>query len=159
MSSPSPTDDTTPRRAWLAVLAQATIDELRRLAAPVADAQCFDWLRPPETGLVMLRGRIGNTGDRFNLGEATVTRCVVRIAHPDGGSTAGVGYVLGRDAERARWVACLDALLQAGAAHADLMRRVVEPLAALARERHRAGQAAAASSRVQFYTLQPELNP
>lgn len=152
-------EDTTARRAWLSVLARAGTDELRRLAAPIADAQRFDWLRQPETGLVMTRGRIGNTGDRFNLGEATVTRCVVRIADPQGGSAAGVGYVLGRDAQRARWIACMDALLQMSAFHADLMRRVVEPLAALAHERHAAEHAQAASSRVQFYTLQPEVTP
>ena len=147
------------RQAWLRTLARATTDELRRLAAPVADAQHHHWLRAPETGLVMLRGRIGNTGDRFNLGEATVTRCVVRIASPEGGSTAGVGYVLGRDEQRARWIACIDALLQIGPCHADVMQQVIEPLAALTRRRHDAEHAAVASSRVQFYTLQPEVNP
>ena len=37
-------------------------------------------LRGPETGLVMVRGRIGGGGAPFNLGEATVTRATVRLA-------------------------------------------------------------------------------
>ena len=31
------------------------------------------WLRPAETGMVMVRGRAGGTGQAFNLGEMTVT--------------------------------------------------------------------------------------
>ena len=33
----------------------------------------------PETGLVMLRGRADGSGHPFNLGEATVTRCVASL--------------------------------------------------------------------------------
>ena len=50
----------------------------------------------------MLRGRIGNKGDRFNVGEVTMTRCVVRHRDDDEGAVSvGVGYVLGRDPELA----------------------------------------------------------
>ncbi|AKJ30393.1 alpha-D-ribose 1-methylphosphonate 5-triphosphate synthase subunit PhnG [Caldimonas brevitalea] len=139
------------------VLARATSAELARWAAPVANAQRFDWLRHPEPGLVMLRGRIGNSGDRFNLGEATVTRCVVRVCLPEGESAAGVGYVLGRDTQRASWVACIDALLQLPLCRADVMRRVIEPLAAAAAARRAAAQARTATSRVEFHTLQAEV--
>ena len=40
----------------------------------------YEELRTAETGLVMLRGRIGGDGAPFNLGEATVTRAAVRLA-------------------------------------------------------------------------------
>ncbi|THF59242.1 phosphonate C-P lyase system protein PhnG [Pseudothauera rhizosphaerae] len=141
------------RRGWLAVLARAPREALARVAGPVLADYAFEWLRRPETGLTMVRARIANGGDRFNLGEATVTRCALRHAGA-GGATVGVGYVLGRDAERAEWVAGLDALLQQPALHAPLMAAVIAPLAqageARAKERHER----AARSRVHFYTLQ-----
>ena len=67
-----------------------------------------DLLKAPETGTVMVEGRAGGAGRRFNLGEATVTRCVVRLA--DG--AMGFSYALGRDGRKARLAAILDAQLQ-----------------------------------------------
>ncbi len=67
-------------------------------------------LRPPEIGLVMLRGRIGGDGAPFNLGEATVTRAAVRLETGE----VGIAYVLGRDAAKARLAAVLDAPAQRG---------------------------------------------
>jgi alpha-D-ribose 1-methylphosphonate 5-triphosphate synthase subunit PhnG len=147
------TPDPEERADWLAVLARAPHDALQAVARRALEDHAFVWLRAPETGLAMLRGRIGNAGDRFNLGEATLTRCVAR--HVDGGA-AGVGYVLGRDVERASWVARLDALLQQPAHHAALMRDVVEPLRAAAREAHERERARAEASRVRFFIPQQE---
>jgi len=144
------------RRDWLRVLARARADDLARLAAPVLKDFRFEPLRAPEAGLVMVRARIGNTGDRFNLGEATVARCVVRHRAADGSVVAGVGHVLGTDTAHAERVACLDALLQRPACHALVMRSVVQPLADLDAQRCAAERAATETSRVRFYTLQPE---
>ena len=118
-------------------------------------AHRFDWLREPETGLALVRARIANRGDRFNLGEVTLTRCIARVSVGEH-TTAGVGHVLGRDDRRARWVAQFDALLQQPTLHEPLMTDVITPLraarqAALAHE-----QARHATSRVAFYTLQSE---
>lgn len=149
------TPGTAQRRAWLAVLAHAPRDALAQHAATI-DERGFETLRAPETGLAMLRGRINNQGDRFNLGEATMTRCVVRHRGAAGVARAGVGYVLGGDSERALWIARLDALLQQDEHHTDLMRDVIAPLRALVNE-HRVQQTAeTAASRVRFFTLQPE---
>lgn len=143
------------RQQWLRELARARREDLAELALPVLAPHAFEALRAPEAGLVMLRGRIGNTGDRFNLGEATVTRCVTRLQF-GGLAVAGVGMVLGRDAERAQWVAGLDALLQLEACHGDVMQRVIAPLAQRRQARTAADAARTGTSRVQFYTLQPE---
>ena len=143
------------RRDWLAVLAHAPRDLLERHAGAISGND-FVHLRAPEVGLTMLRARIGNTGDRFNLGDATVTRCVVRHRGVDGHLTAGVGYVLGRDEARAEWVARLDALLQQPEHHGALMREVVAPLAAATAQRRAQSAARTAASRVSFDTLTPE---
>ena len=146
------------RRHWLAVLAHAPRELLERHAAALP-GDAFIRLRAPEIGLAMVRARIGNQGDRFNVGDATVTRCVVRHRDGDGRLAAGVGYVLGRDEARAEWVARFDALLQQPAHHEALMRDVVAPLAAETARRRAAAAAATASSRVSFDTLASELAP
>lgn len=145
------------RAAWLRVLARAPSDALQQLAQPVLADYRFEPLRAPESGLVMVRARIGNTGDRFNVGEATVTRCAVRHRLAGDDSVAGVGHVLGLDGRRAETVAQLDALLQRASLHALVMRSVVEPLAALDARRMREERERTEASRVRFYTLQPEV--
>jgi len=144
------------RREWLAVLAHAPRDALARHAGAI-DTAAFEWLRKPETGLAMLRGRIGNGGDRFNLGEATLTRCVVRHRGVQGGVTAGLGYVLGRDAERAEWVARLDAMLQQPEHQGALLHDVIAPLREATKAACAADAARTAASRVRFFTLASEV--
>jgi alpha-D-ribose 1-methylphosphonate 5-triphosphate synthase subunit PhnG len=156
MAMTGPPRDPAGRRAWLAVLAHAPRDALERHAQAL-DPQRFEWLREPEVGLAMVRGRIGNRGDRFNLGETTLTRCVVRHRGASGRVCAGVGYVLGRDVQRAGWVARLDALLQRPEHHEAVMREVIEPLRSATEHQRAAEQARTAASRVRFFTMQPEV--
>jgi alpha-D-ribose 1-methylphosphonate 5-triphosphate synthase subunit PhnG len=137
------------RRRWMSVLAQASPQEVedrwRELVAPPRHRV----LRRPEIGLVMVRGRAGGTGARFNMGEATVTRCAVELE--DG--AVGVAYVRGRDARHAELAAVLDALLQDPARRVGLEAAVVEPLAAAQAARRRAAAERVAPSKVEFFTL------
>ena len=143
------------RQAWLAVLASAPRGALAERAEAAASGHRFDWLREPETGLALVRARIANRGDRFNLGEVTLTRCIARVSVA-GHTTAGVGHTLGRDEQRARWVAQLDALLQQPSLQRQLMAEVIDPLRALREAALAQEQARHAASRVAFYTLQAE---
>lgn len=148
----------TPRQQWLAALAHAP-RELLEYHALALDAAAFTLLRAPEIGLTMVRARIGNQGDRFNVGDATVTRCVVRHRDAGGQVAAGVGYVLGRDEARAEWIARLDALLQQPDLHDRLMRDVIVPLREATARRRAAEAARTAASRVSFDTLASETAP
>lgn len=136
------------RRRWLGVLARAGTARLEQAVARSAPAAGHALVRAPECGMVMLRGRVGGTGDAFNLGEATVTRCAVRL-----GERLGVGYVLGRDRRRAELVALLDALLQDDARRDELLREVVEPLAREQADAAAARSREVAASRVEFFTM------
>ncbi len=145
------------RRAdWLRVLARATATELAQATAALRAQHAFEWLRQPEQGLVMVRARIGNTGDRYNVGEATVTRCALRHRASDGSVVVGLGHVLGLDDARAEHIAQLDALLQLPTLHAVLWASVVEPLRLQRAQRDQQELASAQASRVRFFTLQPE---
>jgi alpha-D-ribose 1-methylphosphonate 5-triphosphate synthase subunit PhnG len=123
-----------------------------------ADIGAIAYETEAEEGLVMLRGRIGNTGDRFNLGEATLARCVLRHTGPDGRVWLGVGHVLGRDTAHAQCVAQLDALLQRPDLQAGLLADLVAPLAAQQEEARRQQRAETEATRVRFFTLQPEVS-
>ena len=109
----------TPRQSWMATLARASRAEIESL---LGDPPEHDLLKAPETGTVMVEGRAGGAGRRFNLGEATVTRCVVRIE----GGTMGFSYALGRDAGKARLAAILDARLKGEAGDGPLHRGIAE---------------------------------
>ena len=145
------------RQDWLSVLARAPRALLAQHAAAI-DWTALAWLHEPDAGLAPLGGRAGGFSERFKLGEATITRCVVRCAD-DGRDTLGVGYVVGRDEERARWVALFDARLQQPAHHGVLMAQVIEPLrAALEAKRQQQNdtRARTVTSRVRFLPPRPE---
>jgi alpha-D-ribose 1-methylphosphonate 5-triphosphate synthase subunit PhnG len=138
----------TQRQRWMAALANAAFEELRALAGrePLPDHVA---LRAPETGLVMVRGRIGGTGAPFNVGEMTVTRCSVRLA--DG--TIGHGFVAGRDGEHARLAAVLDAMLQDSDDGEALFDRLIVPLETRREARLRERRAKSAATKVDFFTM------
>lgn len=136
------------RRRWLAVLARAPRSVLERAASRLNPPPPAQAVRSPEAGMVMLRGRVGGTGDAFNLGEATVTRCAVRV-----GEALGVGYVLGRDRRHAELVALFDALLQDPEHRTPLLQMLVEPLAQEQADAREQRSKAAAASKVEFFTM------
>ena len=141
---------TTPdRQRWMAVLAKAEPAELARLWEALPDKPGWRRLRAPETGMVMVRGRAGGTGQPFNLGEMTVTRCAVQLA--DG--TAGYGYVGGTDRAHAELAAVVDAMMQEPARHDAVEEAVIAPLAAARAAARRETAAKTAATRVEFFTL------
>jgi alpha-D-ribose 1-methylphosphonate 5-triphosphate synthase subunit PhnG len=138
----------TSRRTALAVLTQARVDEIEQGLEAVGPVDHVE-LRAAETGLVMLRGRIGGDGDPFNLGEATVTRAAVQIASGE----VGFAYILGRDQRKARLCAVCDALWQSKK-HRDAVERCVLAPVRTRLEAERACQRArTAATKVDFLTL------
>lgn len=189
------------RKAWMGLMAQASASDLIALwealdfrvptdRAAEADTRKttgvsardliadFAWLRPPEVGGVMVRGRAGATGAAFNLGEMSVTRCSLRLK--DG--RVGHAMVQGRDRKKAEIAALCDALLlpalaidgvDAGQGGADQIKDplqgenarvpdqmrdiictgVLHPLDQARAERRRERAAKAAATKVDFFTL------
>lgn len=132
----------------MGVLARAVPAELAAAFATLGPAPEHRQIRPPQTGLVMARGRTGATGDAFNLGEVSATRCSVELAE----GAVGHAYVLGRDRDHALVAALCDALLQTDRAEA-VRRAVIAPLARAEAQRRAAQASKAAATRVEFFTL------
>jgi alpha-D-ribose 1-methylphosphonate 5-triphosphate synthase subunit PhnG len=137
------------RPAWLAVLARATLPQLADRLPPECELAPLQQVRPAEVGMVMLRGRVGGTGNPFNLGEASVVRCAVRL----GDGPLGVAYALGRDKRRAELAALCDALLQDPRQHDALQRDLIAPLARLQAQTRAQTQNEVANSKVEFFTF------
>ena len=137
------------RRAWMSVLARAPLDELERFWSALSPQPGWSFLRRPETGAVMVRGRAGGTGRRFNLGEMTVTRCAVRL---DDGAV-GLAYVAGRSSRHAELAAALDALLQDPGRRPTVEAQVIAPLRGLLAQKAELASRKAAATKVEFFTL------
>ncbi|MGV8918020.1 MAG: phosphonate C-P lyase system protein PhnG [Pseudomonas sp.] len=135
------------RQQWIGVLAKAHSAELSPHEAALRDID-YQLIRAPEIGMTLVRGRMGGTGAPFNVGEMSVTRCVVRLA--DG--RTGYSYLAGRDKHHAELAALADAHLQ-GSQQAHWLSQMIEPLARAQAARRAAKDADTASTKVEFFAL------
>ena len=149
------------RAEWMALLARAPLPLLEQGLADHA-LSTPQWLRRPETGLMMLQGRVGGAGEKFNLGEMTVTRCALRLAAANTSDPAlkdtpvGVAYVMGRNHRHAQLAAVADALLQTPAEWPVLEQRLLAPLRAHVQAGQTRRHAQAQTTKVDFLTVARE---
>lgn len=139
----------TDRQRWLSVLAHSSAAMLEAHWQALNLQPAFTLIRPAEIGLTRLQARMGATGKRFVMGDATVTRAVVQL--DDG--TLGYSYLLGRDKAHAERCALLDALLQQPETRSLLEEKIITPLAAWRDEQRQLRAREIASSKVDFFTL------
>jgi alpha-D-ribose 1-methylphosphonate 5-triphosphate synthase subunit PhnG len=137
------------RQSTMAILVAASAAELAAAEAAVGPLPGFRHLRRPEAGLLMLRGRIGGEGARFNLGEATVTRCLVVTE----AGTEGAAYHLGRDLVKAEKAALFEALAREPRWRDKIEAALLAPVKARIAQERRSKTAATAASRVEFFTM------
>lgn len=143
------------RQSWMALLARAPQHLLDHALSSHIDTQP-QWLRRPETGLMMVQGRVGGTGERFNLGEITVTRCALRLNLASSDAPVGVSYVLGRNHRQAQLAAVADALLQDPDKHQELEASLLAPLRAHLQQQQADRHARAQTTKVDFLTVARE---
>jgi len=150
-SAPSEFASTTnaERREVMALLAEADPETLANGWNALAARPPYSVVRAPETGLVMVRGRIGGSGQPFNLGETTVTRCVVALSTGE----AGYSYCLGRDKTRALFAALFDAMWQREDTRHAIEGTVIAPLRQADAQRRTVRRAETAATKVDFFTM------
>ncbi|MEM9541458.1 MAG: phosphonate C-P lyase system protein PhnG [Cyanobacteria bacterium P01_E01_bin.42] len=138
----------TERQHWMATLAKSSPEDLEERVKTLGELPEYRFLRSPEIGLTMVRGRAGGTGQIFNLGEMTMVRCVAIVEE-----RTGFGYVAGRSRRHAELAAVCDALLQ----HPDWCDRVresvIEPLQKELERQKDIQQRQTESTKVNFFTL------
>ena len=141
-------DEHSDRKAWMSLLARAPEGRSATLFDAAFDRPDFTWLRAPEIGSTMVRGRAGGTGAPFNLGEITVTRCALTLESGE----VGHAYIQGRRKADAEMAALIDALMQSDRA-AAIQSAILTPLEVemTAAKANRAAKAAA--TKVEFFTM------
>ncbi|WP_292293123.1 phosphonate C-P lyase system protein PhnG [Marivita sp.] len=142
------TDQTPDRKAWMSLMAKAPEGRIATLLDAALTRPDFTWLRAPEIGSVMVRGRAGCTGAPFNLGEMTVTRCALTLTNGE----VGHAYIQGRSKPDAEAAALVDALMFTDAA-ATLRTKVLEPLEQEQTARRTTRAQKAAATKVDFFTM------
>lgn len=143
------------RQAWMALLARAPQPLLEAALSELVQVQP-QWLRRPETGLMMVQGRAGGTGERFNLGEVTVTRCALRVAASRDDAPVGVAYVMGRNHHQAQMAALADAMLQDPALRPALEAALLVPVRQHLALQQAQRQQRAQTTKVDFLTVARE---
>ncbi|MAM86526.1 MAG: phosphonate C-P lyase system protein PhnG [unclassified Hahellaceae] len=139
--------DAQQRQRVISVLARASTQALEQYYSSLPQLPEFRFIRKPECGLALVRGRIGGTGDAFNVGEMTMTRCAVE----NEAGVRGFGYVAGRNRRHAELAAIFDLLLQLDASTHE--SALITPLEqAWLAEREQTSRKAAAT-KVNFMTM------
>ena len=131
------------------LIARATRAELATLIDALGGPFEARPLRGPETGLVMVRGRVGGGGAPFNLGEVTVSRASVRLAS----GTVGHAQALGTDREKARLGAIVHALWHEPATRDRIEIGLLAPVERRITEARSHTRTQTAATRVDFFTM------
>ncbi|MBP0017083.1 MAG: phosphonate C-P lyase system protein PhnG [Cyanobacteria bacterium SBLK] len=138
----------TERQSWMATLAKSSPEDLEKRVKTLGDLPEYRFLRSPEIGLTMVRGRAGGTGRVFNLGEMTIVRCTAIVEE-----RIGFGYVGGRSRRHAELAAVCDALLQHPNWRDRVRESVIEPLQKELDGQKETQQRQTESTKVNFFTL------
>lgn len=141
-------DENAERKAWMGLLAKAPEGRVAALLNATMARPVFTWLRAPEIGSTMIRGRAGGTGAPFNLGEITVTRCALTLSSGE----VGHAYIKGRRKADAEAAALVDALMQGNDAK-TVRAAILEPLETEETLAKTARAAKAAATKVEFFTM------
>jgi alpha-D-ribose 1-methylphosphonate 5-triphosphate synthase subunit PhnG len=144
-----PTEIQEARKRAAGLLARATVEELLNCWSALDAKPQVEKVRGPETGLVMVRGKIGGGGSPFNLGEATVTRATVKL----GSGTIGHAHALGTSRKQAWYAAIADALWQEETTRPLVEREVLSVVASRLEKRKTSAIQQTAATRVDFFTM------
>ncbi|MEH2919630.1 methylphosphonate degradation complex subunit PhnG [Samsonia erythrinae] len=141
------------RQHWMSVLAHSDPERLQTQWQSLGITPNYRLIRPPEVGMIQVQARMGGEGQRFFMGDVTVTRAVVQLSEHSAPSSYGYSYVIGRNKPHAELSALIDALLQRPSLHRQLQNALIEPLYDQLLSLRKQRAQAIAASQVDFFTL------
>jgi alpha-D-ribose 1-methylphosphonate 5-triphosphate synthase subunit PhnG len=136
------------RKSWMSLLAISNKNDLLNLWEQKKINIRYEWLRTPEIGSIMAQGRMGVTGDKFNIGEVTITRCSLKLNC----GTVGHSYVQGRSKKKAEISALCDALMQTEMSN-EINKSIIIPLEKIKKNNKDKILSKAEATKVDFFTL------
>lgn len=136
------------RKEWISLLGSADPDWLEQQKNSLGLTPAPDFMVRPETGMIMMQARQDRAGPRFNLGEVTVSRCILKV---DG--IMGYAMVMGADLRHAELAALFDAFLQMHEPGQKLWESIIPTLRQRQQERREKESRDAHLSKVEFFTM------
>ena len=136
------------RKSWMSLLATSSQSDLLNLWEQKKIKVNYVWLRTPEIGSIMAQGRMGVTGDKFNIGEVTITRCSLKLNC----GTIGHSYAQGRSKKKAEISALCDALMQTKMSK-EINKNIIIPLEKIKKDNKDKILSKAEATKVDFFTL------
>ncbi|MCG8549776.1 MAG: phosphonate C-P lyase system protein PhnG [Desulfobacterales bacterium] len=136
------------RKEWIGLLGSADPQWLEQQKERLGLNLTPDFMVRPETGMIMMQARQDGAGPRFNLGEVTVSRCILKL---DG--VIGYAMVMGSNLRHAKLAALFDAMFQMPDSGSDLRKNLVPELRRRQKERRDNEARDVRSSKVEFFTM------
>lgn len=149
----SQTDKHTQRQSLLSVLSKSDYEDISAYWQPLGINPDYYCLKKPETGMVMVRARAGGDGQKFNMGEMTVTRTVVQLNNHQQGKQLGFGYTAGRHPQKSELIAVIDACYQDAQYAQRIQEAVIDPLGEKLLAKEQQHQQQVDSTKVNFFTM------
>lgn len=139
----------TERQRWMALLGGASIKDLETEKQRLGPDIDWDYIIKPEVGLLMVQSGADGSHPAFNLGEMSVTKCVLEVK----GQNLGYAMILGSDLVHAELAALFDGLLQHPDYRNDLKSNLINMLAEKQLQKDRSLEKDVADTTVEFFTL------
>ena len=143
------TDKKSQRQQNLSVLAKASLATMLEYWQQINVDATFEFLKKPEVGMAMVRAQAGAGCENFNMGEMTMTRCVIRLDSDE----IGYGFVAGRSKKKSELIAVIDACWQKDSLQKIIEEKIIEPLYALQVNRAQKTSENTKTSKVNFFTM------
>jgi alpha-D-ribose 1-methylphosphonate 5-triphosphate synthase subunit PhnG len=144
------TTDTKPQRQInLSVLAKAPLAQMLKYWREINVDTTFTFLKKPEVGMAMVRAQAGGGSENFNMGEMTMTRCVIRLDSDE----VGYGFVAGRSKKKSELIAIIDACWQKESLKNMIEEKIIEPLYRLQITSAKKVVENTKTSKVNFFTM------
>lgn len=142
-------NDISVRQDWIKILSNSQYENIAQLWQQTGIKADYQTIREPEIGLVQIQGRIHGKGKRFYIGDATITRCVIKLDN----NHYGYSYLLGRDKTKSILCAVIDGLLQSENYKEQIINTVIEPLREIYLNIRKHNHDMTQTTKVDFFTL------
>lgn len=142
-----------PRQAWVRALTAHPPEKLKALAEALAAGHEVRLKSLPQAGLGLLTLTDGAFHEPYYLGEFPLSSCSVELSLSDGRTAAGGAHVMADDAELARALAILDAVLAARLPGWEEVSSQIDAGATVRAGEDRRRRAMLAATRVDFAML------
>ncbi|MDY0362388.1 MAG: phosphonate C-P lyase system protein PhnG [Desulforegulaceae bacterium] len=142
--------NTTKRKFWLEVLSLSKPETVYSLwEKSTLNLPLYEYLRKPETGLYMVRGKTDPDKQIFNLGEVIVSRCAVKTKD----NFKGISYIKGSDIKYCEFCAVLDGAMQNEKNFTDIYEKIIEPAFLILEQEKKKNFEKINKTKVEFFTM------